>query len=80
MTMTLQLLSFWFLQVWLLLPCIMLLVAIFLVVLPLLRSPVPQLMALGGILLGVPFYIVFVMDKPIILKPRLFDALSSKLS
>lgn len=56
----------------------MLLVAVFLVVVPLWQNPVPQLLALGGILLGVPVFVVFVMDQPIRLKPRVFDSLSSK--
>ena len=56
----------------------MLLVAIFLVVVPLWQNPVPQLVAFGGILVGVPVYVVFVMEKPIRLKPKLFDRISSK--
>ena len=65
-------------QVWLLLPCFMLLVAVFLVVVPLWQNPVPQLVAFGGILLGVPVYVVFVMEKPVRIKPKLFDKLSSE--
>ena len=50
----------------------------FLVVVPLWRNPVPQLIAFGGILLGVPVYVVFVMEKPVRVKPKLFDRISSK--
>ena len=61
-----------------LLPCLMLVVAVFLVIVPLWRNPVPQLIAFGGILLGVPVYVVFVMEKPVRVKPKLFDRISSK--
>ena len=56
----------------------MLLVAVFLVVVPLWQNPVPQLVAFGGILLGIPVYVVFVMEKPVRIKPKLFDRISSK--
>lgn len=56
----------------------MLLVAIFLVVVPLWQSLVPQLLAFGGIVLGVPVFVVFVMERPIRIKPKLFDTISSK--
>jgi hypothetical protein len=56
----------------------MLVVAVFLVVVPLWQNPVPQLVAFGGILLGVPAYVVFVMEKPVRVKPKLFDRISSK--
>ena len=56
----------------------MLLVAVFLVVVPLWQNPVPQLVAFGGILLGIPVYVVFVMEKPVRIKPKLFNRISSK--
>ena len=56
----------------------MLLVAVFLVVVPLWQNPVPQLVAFGGILLGIPVYVVFVMEKPVRIKPKLFNRISSE--
>ena len=67
-------------QVILLLPSLMVVVSILLVVLPLWQDPVPQLLGFAGVLAGLPVYIIFVMEKPWRLKPRIFDRISDWLS
>lgn len=56
----------------------MLLVSIFLVVVPLWQSAIPQLIAFGGILLGIPMYVFFVMHRPWRVKPKVVDWISGK--
>lgn len=57
----------------------MVVVSILLVVLPLWQDPVPQLLGFAGVLTGLPVYIVFVMEKPWRLKPRIINRFSNWL-
>ena len=57
----------------------MVVVAILLVVLPLWQDPIPQLLGFAGVLAGLPVYVVFVMEKPWRLKPRILDRFSNWL-
>ena len=56
----------------------MLVASIFLIVVPLWQSAIPQLIAFGGILLGVPVHVFFVMEKPCRIKPKVFDRISGE--
>ena len=53
--------------------------SVFLITLPILQKPAPTLLALAAILLGIPVYILFVMETPWRLRPMIFDKISSKL-
>lgn len=53
--------------------------SVFLIILPTFQKPVPTLLAMTVILLGVPVYILFVMETPWRLRPKILDNLSSKL-
>ena len=65
-------------QVFIGLPIVMVVVAVFLVVLPLFSEPVPSLTAFGVILLGIPVYIFVVMETPWRFRPKVFDRISGK--
>ena len=54
--------------------------SVFLIALPIFQKPVPTLLALGAILLGIPIYILFVMEVPWKLRPPVLDRISRKLS
>ena len=58
----------------------MVIVTVFLVVMPLLQNAVPQLIAFGGILLGIPVYFLVVMEEPWKLRPKILDKLSGMFS
>ena len=51
-------------KVWIITPILMTLVSLFLVVVPFLDNPVNPLVASGMILLGIPFYVLFVYLEP----------------
>ena len=53
--------------------------SVFLITLPILQKPAPTLLALAAILLGIPVYVLFVMETPWRLRPILLDKISSKL-
>lgn len=57
----------------------MVVVSILLVALPLWEDPIPQLLGFVGILAGLPIYIVFVMEKPWKLRPRILDRIGDLL-
>ena len=67
-------------RVWLITPIFALLVCLYLVVLPVIRKPVPTLMAFGTTLLGLPVYVCLVMETPWKLRPKLFDRVSQSFS
>ena len=67
-------------QVILLLPSIVLVVAVLLVILPLWQNPLPQLLAFCGVLMGIPVYCFFVMERPLRLKPKAIDRVSAWLT
>ena len=69
-----------FLQVWTSLPVVMLVVAVFLVLLPLLDKPVPTLTAFAVISLGAPVYLCFVMTTPWKIRPSVLDRWSGKMT
>ena len=54
--------------------------SVFLIALPIFQKPIPTLLALGAILLGIPIYILFVMEVPWKLRPPVLDRISRKLS
>ena len=54
--------------------------SIFLVILPILQKPIPTLLALGTTLLGIPAYLLFMMETPYRLRPKILDRISSKLN
>lgn len=66
------------LQVWWIVPVTMMLVALFLVVLPLVNGPGWTLVAFIIILSGVPVYIVFVMETPRKFRPVFLDRWSGQ--
>ena len=53
--------------------------SIFLIALPIIQNPAPTLVALATILVGVPIYVLFVMEIPWRLRPKILDRISSKL-
>ena len=67
-------------KVWLLLPSFMVLVSLFLVVLPLVLSYIPQLVAFAGILLGVPVYFLLAMEQPYKLRPSAIGKFAETVS
>jgi L-type amino acid transporter 9 len=67
-------------KVWTSLPVVMLVVAVFLVLLPLLDKPVPTLTAFGVISLGAPVYLCFVMTTPWKIRPSVLDRWSGAFS
>ena len=56
----------------------MVLVSVFLLVLPLSVQVVPSVTGFGIILMGLPIYILFVMDTPCRLRPKIFDRISGE--
>jgi len=54
----------------------MVVIAFLLVVLPVVKEPLPSFLAFGAILLGVPVYIFLVMETPRKLRPRVLDRIS----
>lgn len=52
--------------------------SVFLITLPILQKPAPTLLALAVILLGIPVYVLFVMETPWRLRPKMLDKISSK--
>ena len=66
-------------QVLLVLPVFMVVVSLFLIVFPVQQKPLPSLLAFAGIFLGVPVYILFVMETPWQFRPKVMDRLSEKL-
>ena len=55
----------------------MVVLSFLLVLLPVIKEPVPSFIAFGAILLGVPVYIFIVMESPWRLRPKIFDRISS---
>ncbi len=52
---------------------------LFVVFAPLLSAPIPPLIALGFMLVGVPVYFFLAMDSPWKLRPKFLDRLSGML-
>ena len=70
---------FLYLQVWLILPVIMIVVSLFLVIMPLTSELGPSFLAFVVILSGVPVYIFLVMETPWKLRPTVLDQCSGML-
>ena len=71
-----------YLQLWFIMPVAvsMTCFCLFVVFVPLLSAPIPLLMALGFLILGVPVYFILVMDDPWKVRPRVLDKMSGKCS
>lgn len=68
------------LQVWFIVPVTVVLACfcVFLLFVPLLSAPLPPLIALGFVMLGVPAYFILVMDNPWRIRPKIMDRISGK--
>ena len=69
---------FIFIQVWWIVPVVMVVVSVFLIFLPLTTAPGLSLAAFGIILSGVPVYFIFVMERPWKLRPAFLDTCSGQ--
>ena len=54
-------------------------VSVLLVVVPIYQSPVQSVLAIVGVLSGVPVYIFFVMETPRRLRPKILDTISGEM-
>ena len=64
------------LQVWWIIPVVMIVVSVFLIIMPLTTEPLPSVIAFAIILSGAPVYFIFVMERPWKLRPAFLDSCS----